>query len=228
MGKIIKRKIALARFYKEIFKCTYDKEQMDIQDFEKEVNELIHNSQIRIGALLCKAIFQDNPIIAYPAMDESNEEKIVFYDLFNEDEKYMIANGEVSSLSKRCTLDVNMINEERKEELANVEEFYNRAYTLLGSKHSIPLTDNLSFDYSLASDAYYGVRDRFGNVSEIREIDDEYKRKPDTDTQFYINRGFPIATVDYRHMDEVCEIKNELDTLWESISKEEQKKINLK
>lgn len=226
MGNILKRKIARFKFYKEIFKCNYDEDQMNIQDFEAEVNALVHNSQVRVGALLCKAVFVDNVIVAYPDIESSNENKLVFYNLFDEDERYMLTDDGLSSLSSNSSLDVDKINTERKMEIDRVLEFYHSVYRLIGKMRRIPLTDILSFDYSFATGCYYGIRDQFGHVTEIREIDDETQRLPDADNKIYLNRGFPIATVDYRHMDEIVEIKRELDELWEKLSKDENKSEN--
>lgn len=226
MGNIIKRKITLFRFARETFKCRYSLVEMNIHDFENEVKGLIHKTRIRLGALLCDAIFTPNAITPYPDFEASDENNLVFYDLFYEHERYMLASGKVTPLSNNCSLDVDMINKERQEKLAKVLEFYKKAYELLGTIKSIPLTDDLSLDYNLASECYYGLKDKLGNISEIREIEHEYDRKPDTDKKFYINKGFAIASVDYKYYDELRKIKRELDELWEVLSPNNQENDN--
>ena len=124
MGNIIKRKLALGRFYKEILKCPFDREQMNIQAFEAEVNSLLNKTKVYIGALLCEAVFTNGTLIVYPDVEASNEQRLVFNDLFQEYERYELVEGCISKLSERCSLDVNRINEENKEALNKAWEFY--------------------------------------------------------------------------------------------------------
>ncbi len=212
-----KRKRALLKFYKETFKCDISKDETTLHAFERDANKLIHDVNIKLGALITEAIFTPLAIIGYVDQENSDATRLVFYDLFDQEDKYALIDGKLVALSQSPKLDVDKLNEENKDMLSKVQEFYNQVYEVFGDMRSIPLTDEMSYNYSFLSSCHYAITDNKGRVFEIRELEPGVEFEKDRDNKIYIYRGFNIASVSHEYVEEFEGVRDTLIDLMDEV-----------
>lgn len=211
----LKSLIEERKFYKQIGECPVCDDEMSLALFSFHVNDFIQYVQEVIDLLL-NHLVSGYGVNVKMDIKYSNDHRIVFYNVDDPKEKYMLVDGEIRAMTAFAAMNLGKINLNKKEDIQNIFKSYvDILFKSFESSKSVQLTDNLSFNYSLLSGCYYSLKDRDCVIMERDRCSCD-----DLDNVVYINRVPNVGTVRDEYVSDFIEVKKSVRFLFNKLENE--------
>lgn len=151
-------------FYKNISESPkrrfYGVNNVNLQDFSLDVINFINNTEDKINVCL-NAFLSDLNIKIKIDKSKSNRSKLVFYNVDNRDEVYVLENGEIKALGNVVNNAIISYGMNNKNKVLKIFRYYETIISTF-SRMSVPLTSRVEFRYGFFEDSYFYFKDETG------------------------------------------------------------------
>lgn len=214
MGKV-RKFIGEIRFYREILNCQSNENEISMDVFAWHVNDFIQEVREEINLLLNHLM--EGVLKVEMDTSASDDHKIVFYNVDNSEERYVLMDCGLMNIGDVADTDLKKVIV-KKDEINKILNLYNNlVFKSFCCSMNVPLTTDLSFNYSLLDGCYYFLRNNGYSYVIIEprsaSMENEYNF-------IYIDKVHNIGTVKNEYVSEFFEVKASTRELFNKVEEE--------
>lgn len=214
MGKVQKF-IGEMKFYREILNCQSNENEISMDIFALHVNGFIQEVREEINLLLNHLM--EGVLKVEMHVGASDDHRIVFYNVDNPEERYALMDSGLMNIGDVADTDLKKIIVKKDEINKIFYLYYNLIFKSFCCSMSVPLTTNLSFNYSLLNGCYYFLRNNGYSYVIIEPRSASMKNE---DNFIYIDKVHNIGTVKDEYVRQFFDVKASTRELFRKVEEE--------